>query len=210
MERWTYAPGFPVLNATLGADGRSVMVTQARRWRVALPRPQAAALHTWRRMPGAAAHARCCCAASSVCPCDPRPVRVVRMARRARCQMSCFACIQQQGAAHARRRQAARRGRPPRAGAVHGRGRAALRRRRGRAAALVGAACRRAGRWRGGGARLARRGRVPAGVQRRRARGAPARLGQLPAPAPGGCRRARHAERSARGRRTLSARRGAA
>jgi hypothetical protein len=135
-----------------------------------------------------------CCAHGAACP-----VRI-----------SCFACIQQQGAAHARPRQAARRGRPPRAGAVHGRGRAALRRRRGRAAALVGAACRRAGRWRGGGARLARRGRVPAGVQRRRARGAPARLGQLPAPAPGGCRRARHAERSARGRRTLSARRGAA
>ncbi len=84
MERWTYAPGFPVLNATLGADGRSVMVTQARRGRVALPRPQAAASQAWRRMPGASARARRCCVAFSVCPCNPRPVRVVRMARRAR------------------------------------------------------------------------------------------------------------------------------
>ena len=30
MQQWTYAPGFPVLNATLGDDGRSVLVTQAR------------------------------------------------------------------------------------------------------------------------------------------------------------------------------------
>ncbi|KAK9828032.1 hypothetical protein WJX81_003329 [Elliptochloris bilobata] len=29
MQQWTYAPGFPVLNATLGADGKLVHVTQA-------------------------------------------------------------------------------------------------------------------------------------------------------------------------------------
>ena len=31
MQQWTYMPGFPVLNVTLGADGKSVHVAQARR-----------------------------------------------------------------------------------------------------------------------------------------------------------------------------------
>ena len=30
MQHWTYTPGFPVLNVKLGADGKSVHVTQAR------------------------------------------------------------------------------------------------------------------------------------------------------------------------------------
>ena len=30
MQQWTYAPGFPVLNVTLGSDGKAVHVTQAR------------------------------------------------------------------------------------------------------------------------------------------------------------------------------------
>ena len=30
MQQWTYAPGFPVLNVTLGPDGKAVHVAQAR------------------------------------------------------------------------------------------------------------------------------------------------------------------------------------
>ncbi len=193
MERWTYAPGFPVLNATLGADGRSVMVTQARR--PTLPGPRPAASKTLRRMPGAAARLSLCAPAT--------PGRSVLCAWRGVPAAASVAstALGSWGAVHARPRQAAQRaGR--RAGAVHGRGRAALRRRRGRAAALVGAAGRRARRRRGGRARLARRGRVPAGVPRRRARGAPACLGRPQAAPP------RRALRL--GPKTQSSRRGAA
>lgn len=47
MQQWTYAPGFPVVNVTLGPNGKAVHVMQARAQPVRLLRCPGSC---WRRL----------------------------------------------------------------------------------------------------------------------------------------------------------------